>query len=191
LWALRAIKGTPEEVAFDEIPRSIGLDIHDEPNLSTNAQKAILEIHSILTLPNFKEINNEFDQRKGKRKRDLQWHELAGAQSIRQIAEAVGRIAEYETFYSKGSRVSHSASFKDHIVFGKNVVNFKSIYHLEGIDVLFSFVFGVAIKSFQNILSYYRPDELPRFSKKYLDEWRKAYRSIKSVKYTSWIIHIG
>lgn len=185
LWALRAIKGTPEEITFDPIPKSIGLDINNEPNLRNNAEKSLIEINSILALPKFKEINKEFDQRKGKRKIDLKWYKIAGIQSIRQIAEAVGRIAEYETFYSKGSSISHSASFRDQIVFGDNSVNFISIYHLEGIDFLFSFVFAIAFQSYQNILRYYRPTELPRFLKKYLEEWRKAYRSIKSVEYTS------
>jgi len=184
LWSLRSIKGTPEEVIFDPIPKSIGLDIHNEPNLSIDAKRALLEINKILGLPDFKEIDEEFEQRKGKRKNDLQWYELVGAQSIRQIANAVGRIAEYETFYAKGSKISHSASFKDHIRFGKDIVTFKTIHHLEGIDMVFSFIFGVAFQSFQNILRHYRPDELPRFSDKYVKEWRKPYRSIKSVEYT-------
>ena len=74
LWALRSIKGTPEVVIFDPIPKSIGLDIHNEPNLGIDAKKAILEINKILQLEDFQEIDKEFDQRKGKRKNDLQWY---------------------------------------------------------------------------------------------------------------------
>jgi len=183
LWALRSIKGTPEEVIFDPIPKSIGLDIHNEPNLGIDAKKALLEINKILGLPDYQEINNEFDQRKGRRKIELQWYELVGAKSIRQIAQAVGRIDEYETFYSKGSKISHSASFRDHIIFGKGRIHLKPIYHIEGIDILFGFVFGIAILSFHNTLRFYRPSELPKFLKNYVEEWRKPYLNVKSVEY--------
>lgn len=186
LWALRSIQGTPEEADFDHIPKSIGLDIHaNNPNLGHEAKKQLLEVNKILAQPGFKEIDHEFEKCKGKRKIDLPWYELVGGvKSIRQLAQAVGRLAEYETFYSKGSKITHSASFRDHIIFGNKNVQFKPIHHLEGIEILLSFIFGVAIQSFLRTLRYYRPSELPRFSQKYVEEWRKPYRTIKSVEYT-------
>jgi hypothetical protein len=186
LWALRGIQGTPEGAEFDHIPRSIGLDIHaNNPTLNNGAKKQLSEINQILAEPDFIEIDQEFEKRKGKRKLDLQWYKLVGGcKSIRDLAKAVGRLAEYETFYNMGSKITHSASFRDQILFGKNVVHFKPIPNLEGIENLLSFIFNVAIKSFLSTLQYYRPSEVQRFGQKYAAEWRKSFQNIKSVKYT-------
>jgi len=32
-------------------------------------------------------------------------------------------------------------------------------------------------------LEYYRPGEIPAFSKKYIEDWRKPFMSVKKVKY--------
>ena len=184
LWALRTIKGTPEEAVFESIAKTVGLDIHARrPTLAADAKKHLDEVNRILAQSDFQPIDQEFDQRRGKRKVDLEWYELVGAKSIRQVAEAVGRLAEYEFFYAKGSQITHSASYKDHIRFTKNQVQFKPIRHLQGIDMLLNFVVGIAIRSFQNTLRYYRRDELLAFSKKYAEDWRKPFLTVKAVKY--------
>jgi hypothetical protein len=187
LWASRAIQGTHEEAVFAPIAKSIGLDIHArQPTLASDARAHLDEVNRILAQPGFETIDQQFDQRKGKRKVDLEWYQLVGAKSIREVARAVGRVAEYEFFYAKGSQVTHSGSYKDHIRFVKKQVqqvHFKPIRHLEGIDMLLNFTVSIAIRSFQNTLRYYRPTELPAFSKKYVEEWRTPFLSIKSVKY--------
>lgn len=184
LWALRTTKGTPEEAVFEAIAKTVGLDIHARrPTLAGDAKKHLDEVNRILAQPDFQPIDQEFDQRRGKRKVDLEWYELVGAKSIRQVAEAVGRLAEYEFFYAKGSQITHSASYKDHIRFTKKQVQFKPIRHLDGIDMLLNFVVGVAIRSFQNTLRFYRPGELPAFSRKYVEDWRKPFLTVNGVKY--------
>jgi hypothetical protein len=184
LWALRTIQDTPEEAVFNSISKSIGLDIHARrPTLAGEAKAHLDEVNRILSQPDFKAIDQEFDQIKGKRKVDVQWYQLVGAKSIRQVAEAVGRMAEYQFFYAKGSQVTHSGSYKDHIRFVKKQVHFKPIRHLQGIDMLLNFTLGIAIRSFQNTLRYYRPTELPAFSKKYVEEWRTPFLSVRSVEY--------
>ena len=184
LWALRVIQGTPEEGIFNSIAKSIGLDIHARrPALAGDAQKHLVEVNRILAQSEFQAIDKEYDQRRKKGKMDPEWYQVVGAKSIRQVAEAVGRLAEYEFFYAKGSQITHSASYKDHIRFVKKHVHFKPIRHLQGIDTLINFVVGVTIRSFQNTLRYYRPGELPAFSKKYVEDWRGPFMSVKSVEY--------
>ena len=113
LWALRTIKGTPEEAVFESIAKSFGLDIHArDPTLAADAKKHRDEVNRILAQPDFRSIDQEFDQLRGKRKLDLEWYKLVGAKSIRQVAQAVGRLAEYEFFYAKGSQITHSASYR-------------------------------------------------------------------------------
>jgi hypothetical protein len=185
LWVARVTKGTSEEAVFDSISKSIGLDIHARrPLLAADAQKHLAEVNRILTQKAFAAMDKEFDQVKGKKKYDPEWYHLCGAKSIRQVAQQVGRLAEYEFFYSKGSQITHTASYKDHIRFTKGQVQFKPIRHLQGIDQLLNFVVGITVRSYQNTLKYYRPGELPAFSEKYIEDWRKAFMSVKSVNYT-------
>ena len=185
LWVARVTKGTSEEAVFDSISKSIGLDIHARrPTLAADAQKHLAEVNGILAQKDFAAMDNVFDHAKGKKKYDPEWYQLCGAKSIRQVAEQVGRLPEYEFFYSKGSQITHTASYKDHIRFAKGQVHFKPIRHLQGIDTLLNFVVGIAVRSFQNTLKYYRPEEGPAFSKKYVEEWRKPFLSVKKVKYT-------
>lgn len=184
LWAYRVIQGTPEEAAFAQLTKSFGFDIHAKrPTLAGEAKKHLAEVNRILAQPGFQSIDAEFDKKRGKRKIDPEWYEIVGAKSIRQVANVVGRLAEYEFFYSKGSQVTHSASYKDHVRFVKNQVHFKPIRHLDGIDMLIRFVVSIAIRSFQSVLGYYRPDELKAFSEKYIEDWRAAFLGVKSVNY--------
>jgi hypothetical protein len=180
-WAFKVIQGTPEEAAFGQLAKSIGLDIHAKrPTIASEAKKHLAEVNQILAQADFKAIDAEFDNKRGKRKIDPEWYELVGAKSIRQVADAVGRLVEYELFYSKGSQITHSASYKDHICFTKSRVHFKPIRHLEGIDVLIIFTVCIAIRLFQSVLGYYRPDELKAFSEKYKEDWRVAFLEILS-----------
>lgn len=185
VWVARVTKGTSEEAIFDAMSKSIGLDIHARrPTLAADAQKHLAEVNRILPQRAFAAMDKEFDQAKGKKQKyDPEWYQLCGAKSIRQVAQQVGRLLEYEFFYSKGSQITHTASFKDHIRFTKGQVHFKPIRHLQGIDQLLNFVVAIAVRSFQNTLRYYRPGELAAFSKKYLDDWRKPFMTVKKVKY--------
>jgi len=184
LWALRAISGTPEEKIFNSIVKDLDVDFHSKiPNLASDAKTHLAEVNSILARADFKSIDLEFEKLKLKRKADPQWYLLLGAKSIRQIAKAVLRLPEYEMFYAKGSRITHSASYKDHIKFSKGQVHFKPIRHLEGSDVLLNFLVSSALRTYQSVLGYYRQGELHAFAKKYVQDWRTPFLSTKRVKY--------
>jgi hypothetical protein len=129
-------------------------------------------------------MDNEFDQAKGKKaNHEPEWYKICGAKSIRQVAKGVGRLAEYEFFYSKGSQITHTASYKDHIRFLKQRVHLKPIRHLEGIDALLNFTVGTAFRSFYHTLTYYRLEEVAAFRRKYTEDWRAPFMSVKSVTY--------
>jgi Family of unknown function (DUF5677) len=184
LWALRVIDGTPEKAAFDVAAADMGLDLHASlPTLAADATKHLAEVNRILAQEELQKIDQEFDQKRGKRKRDLDWYELVGAKSIRQVADAVDRLPEYDYFYSKGSQITHSAAYKNHIRFANNKVHLKAVRNLDDVDTLVKFVVAIGIRSFQRVLKHYRPGELPAFSKTYIADWRTPYMTVKSVKY--------
>lgn len=183
-WTSKAIAGTLEEAAFTQIAKSAGVDIHEgRPTLGAEATAHLAEVDRILLQPDLHAIDLEFSKAKGKRKRDLEWYEMNGLQSIRQVAEAVGRLPEYEFFYSRGSQVTHTGSYKDHLRFANAQVRFKPIRHVESLTMLLNFVVGISLGTYRRVLTTYRHGELPAFSRKYLQDWRGPFQSVLDVKY--------
>lgn len=175
-WAARAIKGTPEEEAM----RWVGIDINEHrPTLHAEAKTLLDEIDRILAQPELSPINAEFVAAEGKQKKSrrktIEWFHLDGLASIRQIAEKLNRLREYQFLYSKGSEVTHSARYKDHIGFKDGNVYFNEIRHLHEAHVAINFVLPIAIGTYSKIIEHYRPQERPAFQKKYLEDWQKIY----------------
>jgi hypothetical protein len=183
-WAMRAIRGTSENQVFKEQTKDLDYDLHNsQPTLESEAKKHFDEVNKILSQPKLKEIDERFEEKKRKTKREPRWYSGHGVVSIKQIANNIGRSAEYNLFYPIASEVTHSASYKNHIRFTKNQIKFKPIRNLEGINILLRFVFSATLRTYRVVLENYRIGELPIFSKKYLEEWRSSFLSIKDVKY--------
>jgi hypothetical protein len=184
LWATRAIPGTPEEQAMSQISAMLGFNVHaNRPNLAAEAQQHLAEVNQILAQADLKDIDQEFTDKRGKRKHDPEWYELDGLSSIRQVAEKVGRLPEYEFFYSKGSQVTHTGSFKDHIRFKSGQVRFLPVRHLADVNMQLNFIVSITVGTYKKILERYRPSELPAFSKKYIEDWREPFQNVTAVSY--------
>lgn len=183
-WASRGIRGSIEDAALSSITRSIGLDIHSErPSLEGEAKRHLKEVDRILAQPDFKNIDLEFDALRKRRKHDPFWYEPLGMRSLRAIAKAVQREPEYEFFYGRGSSITHTSQYKDQIRFSHGKVSFKQIRHLSGIEQLVTFVGLTALKSFHHTLLQYRNEEAPAFLKKYLEDWRAPFQTVRPVTY--------
>ena len=183
-WIARVTPGTAEQAAFAAISKSIGANVHaNHPNLTMEAATHLTEVNRVLAQPDLQAIDLEFNRVRGRRKRDPEWYELEGVKSIRQIAEQVGRLAEYEAFYSKGSQVTHSGTYKDHVRFANGQVRFKPIRHLESINLLLNFIVCVAVGTYKHVLQSYRPAEVPAFQKKYIEDWREPFQNVQPIKY--------
>jgi hypothetical protein len=184
LWATRTIPGTAEEQAMSRISALLGFNIQrNRPNLAAESTKHLAEINRILDQAELKPIDQEFDTARGRRPRDPEWYELDGLKSIRQVAEKVGRLPEYTFFYSRGSQVTHTGSYKDHILFREDQVRFIPIRHVSQLNMLLNFVGSCAFSTFRKILERYRPGELGAFAKKYCEDWREPFQVVKEVKY--------
>ena len=184
LWAARCIPGTTEEAAFTKIAQTLGVDVHaNRPTLTTDAVSHLAEVDRILAQPNLASIDHEFNKIRGNRKRDPEWYELDGLKSIRQVAENVGRLPEYEFFYSKGSQVTHTGTYKDHILFRDKQAVLKPIRHLADVNMLLDFIVSICIGTYKKILDRYRAGETGAFAKKYLEDWRDPFLNVVSVKY--------
>jgi hypothetical protein len=190
LWALRLKTGTPEKQIFSEAFRDIQkyIKTDDMENLGKQAEEEIPKIDSLLSKAGWNEISNEFEKTKNKKTgAERHWYRLLGITSIRQLAKQVGRLGEYDLFYSRGSEVMHGTAYKDHIQFGKGTITFEPIRQLKDINIVLRFTTLTAIACYISILKHYRYGELTHFRRKYTQDWRQEFLNIPSISYTSQI----
>jgi hypothetical protein len=177
-------------MAFQEEIKELGdVDLHgSNEGLEAMAQSLIAEANRILAQEKLKVVNEAFQdylaprRKQGKVPFEPEWYKVYGKWTVRKIANDLKRLHEYALHYSKGSRVAHSASTKDHISVGPQGIDAHSIRNLAGTRDLFGFVFGNAIHTFRKVLEYYRPEELSRFQTQYLREWQAAFMNVPHVK---------
>lgn len=185
MWALRAMEGSSEAKVFNKITDELGIDIHAiHPTLASEAARHLAEVNRNLSQTLLKEVDSEFDAIRRKRGRDFdpEWYVPAGARSLRQIAKDVKRLPQYEFCYSKGSHVTHSALYKDHVRFKKEEVRFRGIRSLRDADELLNTTMPVFIGTFHHVVKYYRAGEAKAFAQYYVDNWREPFQNIKKVE---------
>lgn len=186
LWAQRTQSESPESIAFKSLMEPFG-DVADKSTnqLEEEGKKSLAEINDLLGQSVYKSINKSFEDYKKKRKLTYEppWHAPLGLSSVRQIAVDLGRLHEYETFYSASSEVMHSSKHKDHVVFKEGKMHFQPIRYLEGISIVLHLSLSMMLKMYMLVLDHYRPGERPAFQRKYVADWQQAFRNIKSVKY--------
>lgn len=186
LWAQRTIGESPDQGQFDEMARELSADLVKKPDeMKMEAEKQIEDIERILSGPSFVAINNDFQEYKERRRLPYEptWYSPLGISSVRQMAINVLRLPEYEFFYSLTSEVMHSSRYRHHIQFGNGRLTFEPIRNLKGINTLINFMVACTLRTYMNILRHYRPGEIPAFRKKYTEDWRTAFRNVKSVTY--------
>ena len=187
LWALRLKAGTPEREVFSRTFQYLEkhLKATSLENIEEQAEEALSKIDSLLTRNGWKEINLEFDERKDRKTgAERYWYRMLGITSIRQLAEQVGRLGEYDLFYSRSSEVMHATSYRDHIQFDKGIVFFEPIRQLKDMHNLLRFITSVALSTYMSVLKHYRRGELSHFTRKYVRDWRGAFLNIPTVSYT-------
>jgi hypothetical protein len=188
LWALRFKSGTQEQETFsrqfEDMEKYIETD--DMSETQKRVEEELSRIETFFNKPEWTTINNEFESRRNRRTgAEAFWYRLLGVNSIRKLAEEVNRLGEYDMFYSRGSEVTHTASYRDHIRFGKGTVVYESIRNLKDMQFVLRFTTNTAISTFVSVLKEYRYGEMTSFKRKYLSDWRAAFLNIPSVSYNS------
>jgi len=182
MWALRGIHGSPDNQSFSAAIAQLGTDIMSlRPSLANDSKALLTEVDRILAQPEFSPIDQDFEQRKQKTRREPKWHAPLGPGTVRQIAKDLQRLPEYELFYSKCSQVTHTGSFEDYLRFSKGHLTFKPVRRLDGISALLNFTFSMAFRCYEIVLKNYRPGEIKSFTTRYVAEWREPFLSIKDV----------
>lgn len=182
-WARKGIPDTPEGTALTALEREIGAtgDNTEREKISRTAQAEFL-LH--LSQPDLKSIDAEFTKRRGKTKFDPPWYTLDGVASVRGLAKHLNRLADYEAFYSRGSQVMHSGTYRDHLkVQSGNRVVLTPIRHVSDMSALLRSVFTVVLGSYSKVVATYLSDESEAVRVMYESEWRPAFMGMPDVKF--------
>lgn len=185
-WSKRALPGTPEHERFRQAMGELYEDpLDDVPNGEDHVANRIAQVENHLKSEKFDAINSKFnDLRKGKA-RDPSWHRVAGAPTVRDVAIAVGRLAEYTIFYDIYSSDSHSGSYGSHLEVREGGAILYPIRSLRQIDEVLQNSLTFAFRTYRALLSNYRPDEIPAYNRLYITEWSHRYRSIPRISVES------
>jgi hypothetical protein len=186
VWASRTQPGSPENLAYEKIMAPLGNVVPDTTKeLKIGGHKYLQEVNRILAQFSFASIDQAFDVYRNKNKLwyDPPWYALLGPRSLRQLADCLQRVHEYEMVYPESSEIMHATSQKHHIKFSKGLIHFTSIRHLLGIDILLRFSISSMLKIYLVVLGHYRPEEKRNFSRKYAEEWMHEFKGIRGVEY--------
>jgi len=183
MWLRRMVPKTDEQKRFEEAIKELNLS-QDQP-MQEEARKQLAAIDKVLSKDEYKEINAEFDKMKRRgRDYDQPWYRPSGARSLADMAARLGVKPQYDIFYTQFSEIAHSEAFAKHILIKEQGIVFEPIRQLERVRTFLTIVLSLAIRIYQLILKEYRPEELSNFGRKYLEEWRLRFHTIKDVKYT-------
>lgn len=183
-WQSIPIPGTPEAARRADVASKIPL---------TDAQldeirNEIRQLDGILAQPEFSTINAKFETDYATRGFDRPWYEVYGTSqprtTIRKIADDVGRLREYQDFYSSFSGVAHGGDMWKNILFGGDTVWVNPIREPQDIPRTTKFAVTVAFRVFRRLLEQYRPGEVESFFRKYVNEWRQRFFKEYSVTVT-------
>ena len=183
-WSLRFVSSSNEHEDFlRKVEKysdilSNGMEKHGE--VAVQQADAIDEL---LGKEAYAEINQIFNRLKGDKKFDVHWFTPGGPNSVADMATRVGCGAEYEVFYSQYSQIMHASAQLDNVKFECDTIHFEPIRKLDRIKAILDVGVGFSFKAYRTVLKHYRPEELPNFSRKYLQEWQKAFLTINKIVY--------
>lgn len=183
-WALRAMQGTDEQQRFFDALGDFADALQGtKAKLAGAAAQQVSDAQVFLADEPWKSVNDSIEQKRGNRQHDPAWYELFGPRSVRQLSDCVGRLHEYEIFYSGSSEKMHGSDYKSHIKIHDGEISMEPIRHLSGIASGINFSVSVALHTYRKVLERYRPGQVEEFSRRYLRDWREPFMSVKDVAY--------
>lgn len=184
LWAKRTHEGAPEAEKFREaLGRFADVLEPTREKLAEASEDRIAVVEDFFQKDPWRAINDRFDELRGNKPFDVNWYAEFGCSSFRKLSEAVGRLHEYEIFYSMSSEKMHGSDYKSHISFAEGHVTLTPVRNLSSAAAVINFSLSSALHSYQAILNAYRPGQLQEFFRRYVRDWREPFLSIKSITY--------
>ena len=183
-WVRRGIVDDPEQKAFFANLGAFAEAMEPtRQKLTDIAPRRLQEIDAFLAKEPFAGIDADFERARGNRAYDVPWYVPLGEVSVRSIAKSLGRLHEYEVFYSQSSESMHASRLAPHVKFGTGKVKLESMRHLEGLDTALRFTLSMTFYTYRRILETYRPGQLAEFNGRYVQDWREAFMRMPEIKY--------
>lgn len=183
-WARRTQEGTDEQERFFRALGDFGDALENtKAKLAGPAAQQVLDAQKFLADEPWKSVNDSIERERGNRPYDPSWYAPFGPKSVRQLSDYVGRLHEYEIFYSGSSEKMHGSDYKSHIKIHGGEISMEPIRHLSGIASGINFAVSVALHTYRKVLERYRPGQVAELSRRYLRDWRDPFRSVKDVSY--------
>jgi hypothetical protein len=184
-WQSIPISGTPEAARRADAASRISLT----PEQLNEIQNEVRQLDNVLARPEFSGINAKFETDYATRGFDRPWYEVYDPASqpritIREIADEVGRLAEYQNFYGSFSGVTHGGDMWKNVIFGGENIWVNPIREPQDIPRTTKFAVMLALRVFRMLLEQYRPGEIENFCRKYVNEWQRRFLKQYSVTVT-------
>lgn len=189
VWHLRktiavnnwAIEGTNEKTRLKELLRKSQREsVVEKACLFKNeAIKQNLRINDLLKSEHYRVINDLYESADNRKK---MWYSInKGPSSLRRIAERLGLEDEYAITYSKFSMIAHGTALHEQIKFIDSKIILENVRGIKEASVLLNGALTNAMDLYRTIIIHYIPNELENYNRKYLNEWRKRFKSIPEV----------
>jgi hypothetical protein len=173
LWAGRDRQPSAEARAFGRVAAEIGMEHKATSRLPESfAELDPDKTYQSLTVDSPAGPGRDQERRSQSR---AQWFNLAGASSLRRIAQQVGRLAQYHFEYAQGAHISHHALYKDHVQVEGHEVHLREIRDTADAGELLQSMMQVLLGAFVSVLKHYRPGELRTFGATYAERWRGQF----------------
>ena len=172
LWAERDRQPSAEARAFGRVAAEIGVELRANARLADSI--GVLDPDRTYQGLNIDASAGPGSVRERERKSQgrAQWFNMAGASSLRRIAQQVGRLAQYHFEYAQGAHVTHHALYRDHVRVDDHGVHLREIRDTADAGELLQSIMQVSLGAFVSVLKHYRPVELRAFGTTYAARWR-------------------
>jgi hypothetical protein len=184
LWALRVTAGSPENENYvRDFPGDV--NPYAEPrmrDLFAGAQTVPAEVDAVLTDDKYRDINERFEKLQVRMKREPQWYQPSGPRSIAELAKRIGRGDEYRGLYESFSNSAHGSRFADALEIRDGAVAIEPIRTIEHGGTILTLALAFGLRSFDQSLQYFRPDEVSSFRGRYRERWRDGVRTIRNAE---------
>lgn len=184
-WARKLIPGRPEYDGYMAGRAEMGVPARNPNDEELKKHlEAEAEILEKLSEDEFREMNAEFEAYAQKRGHEADWFRPGkdGVSSVYKIAEKLGRLNEYDTFYRSLSYSVHGSHAIKSLIFEPGRIGVEPIRDFEGFATTFGIGINTALSVYATMFGEYRPDERKGFSRKYLDEWRGRLRDLPEIE---------
>jgi hypothetical protein len=171
-WQGIAIAGSLEAARHSGAASQLKVTAQERQEIADEVRR----IDTVLGQSPFDAINAAFEPHYARRGFDQPWYEVYGAKSIRDVADQIGKLKEYDYIYSGLSGATHGSDIWKSIFLGKDKTEISPIREPQHIPRIVQLAATLALRIYPLILKEFRSGEEENFARKYVHEcWGRRF----------------